>query len=398
MSLFKFRALDSQGAAQRGTLQAADQAAAVAILHKRGWLLLHIETTGSASLRRVRGPLKGAALVSFTQQLATLLGAGQPLERSLNLLLKQPGQPQVRALIERIRDQVKAGKPLSAALEEEGDTFSALYLSMVRAGEAGGALEDTLRQLSDYLERSQRLRGEVINALIYPAFLVVGVLGSLALLLAYVVPQFVPIFQDLGVPIPLITQVILGLGEFLSAYGLVLLAGLAISAGLLATRLRDPNRRERYDRHLLGIRVVGPLLQRVQAARLTRTLGTLLCNGVALLPALVIARQVCSNRALQAQVALAAQQVKGGGTLAEAFGSQPLLPQLALQMIEVGEHAGELPGMLLKVADIFDVEAKRAIDRLLAALVPSLTVIMAVLVAVIMLAIMLPLMSLTSHI
>ena len=400
MSLFTFRALDSQGVTQRGTLQAKDQAAAVAILHKRGWLLLQIDTAGSQGLRHafVRGSLKGAALVSFTQQLATLLGAGQPLERSLGLLLKQPGQPQVRALIERIRDQVKAGKPLSAALEDEGASFSPLYLSMVRAGEAGGALESTLRQLSDYLERSERLRGEVINALIYPAFLVVGVLGSLALLLAYVVPQFVPIFQDLGVPIPLITEVILALGQFLGAYGLLLLSGLIVALGTLAARLRDPQRRERYDRRLLGLRVLGPLLQRVEAARLTRTLGTLLSNGVALLQALVIARQVCTNRALQAQVADAAESVKGGGTLASAFGTQPLLPDLALQMIDVGEQAGELDSMLLKVADIFDVEAKRGIDRLLAALVPSLTVVMAVLVAVIMLAIMLPLMSLTSHI
>ena len=400
MSLFTFRALDSQGVTQRGTLQAKDQAAAVAILHKRGWLLLQIDTAGRQGLRHafVRGSLKGAALVSFTQQLATLLGAGQPLERSLGLLLKQPGQPQVRALIERIRDQVKAGKPLSAALEDEGASFSPLYLSMVRAGEAGGALESTLRQLSDYLERSERLRGEVINALIYPAFLVVGVLGSLALLLAYVVPQFVPIFQDLGVPIPLITEVILALGQFLGAYGLLVLAGSIVALGSLAARLRDPQRRERYDRRLLGLRVLGPLLQRVEAARLTRTLGTLLSNGVALLQALVIARQVCTNRALQAQVADAAESVKGGGTLASAFGTQPLLPDLALQMIDVGEQAGELDSMLLKVADIFDVEAKRGIDRLLAALVPSLTVVMAVLVAVIMLAIMLPLMSLTSHI
>jgi general secretion pathway protein F len=398
VSLFKFRALDSQGVPQNGTLEAPDQAAAVATLHKRGLLLLQIESAASPLLRNARGQLKGQALVSFTQQLATLLGAGQPLERALNLLLKQPGPAQVRALIERVRDHVKAGKPLSTALEQEGASFSPLYLSMVRAGEAGGALESTLRQLSDYLDRSQRLRGEVVNALIYPAFLVVGVLGSLALLLAYVVPQFVPIFQDLGVPIPWITEVILALGEFLGRYGLALLAGLVLTGWLWAARLRDPAFREKHDRHLLGIRVIGPLLQRVEAARLTRTLGTLLSNGVALLHALVIARQVCTNRALQAQVGRAAESVKGGGTLASAFGSQPLLPELALQMIEVGEQAGELDSMLLKVADIFDVDAKRGIDRLLAALVPSLTVVMAVLVAVIMLAIMLPLMSLTSHI
>ncbi|MGY2401137.1 type II secretion system inner membrane protein GspF [Pseudomonas sp. SDO5271_S396] len=398
MSLFKFRALDSQGVTQQGTLEASDQAAAIAVLQQRGWLLLHIETAGSSLLRSTRKPLQGATLVSFTQQLATLLGAGQPLERSLGLLLRQPGQPRVRALIERIRDHVKAGKPLSVALSEEGDSFSPLYLSMVRAGEAGGALESTLHQLGDYLARSQLLRGEVTNALIYPAFLVVGVLGSLVLLLAYVVPQFVPIFQDLGVPIPLITDVILALGEFLGHYGLLVLGALIVAVWALLASLRDPRRRERFDRHLLGIRVTGPLLQRVEAARLARTLGTLLGNGVALLPALVIARQVCTNRALQAQVATAAESVKGGGTLASAFGVQPLLPDLALQMIEVGEQAGELDSMLLKVADIFDMEAKRGIEHLLAALVPSLTVVMAVLVAVIMLAIMLPLMSLTSHI
>ncbi|EKG31468.1 MULTISPECIES: type II secretion system inner membrane protein GspF [Pseudomonas syringae group] len=400
MSLFKYRALDAQGAAQNGTLEARDQDAAIAALQKRGLMVLQVDVAGLGGLRRVLGSglLNGAALVSFTQQLATLLGAGQPLERSLGILLKQPGQPQTRALIERIREQVKAGKPLSVALEEEGSQFSPLYISMVRAGEAGGALESTLRQLSDYLERSQLLRGEVINALIYPAFLVVGVLGSLALLLAYVVPQFVPIFKDLGVPIPLITEVILDLGQFLGDYGLAVFAGLIALIWGMAIRMRDPQRRERHDRRLLGIRVIGPLLQRIEAARLTRTLGTLLTNGVALLQALVIARQVCTNRALQAQVEQAAESVKGGGTLASAFGAQPLLPDLALQMIEVGEQAGELDTMLLKVADVFDVEAKRGIDRMLAALVPALTVVMAGMVAVIMLAIMLPLMSLTSNI
>ncbi|MCR8720034.1 type II secretion system inner membrane protein GspF [Pseudomonas syringae] len=400
MSLFKYRALDAQGAAQNGTLEARDQDAAIAALQKRGLMVLQVDVAGLGGLRRVLGSglLNGAALVSFTQQLATLLGAGQPLERSLGILLKQPGQPQTRALIERIREQVKAGKPLSVALEEEGSQFSPLYISMVRAGEAGGALESTLRQLSDYLERSQLLRGEVINALIYPAFLVVGVLGSLALLLAYVVPQFVPIFKDLGVPIPLITEVILDLGQFLGDYGLAVFAGLIALIWGMAIRMRNPQRRERHDRRLLGIRVIGPLLQRIEAARLTRTLGTLLTNGVALLQALVIARQVCTNRALQAQVEQAAESVKGGGTLASAFGAQPLLPDLALQMIEVGEQAGELDTMLLKVADVFDVEAKRGIDRMLAALVPALTVVMAGMVAVIMLAIMLPLMSLTSNI
>lgn len=400
MAYFKYRALDADGIAQNGTLEAPDHDAAVAIVQKRGLLLLSLEagsTSGLGAAMR-RNALNGAALVSFTQQLATLIGAGQPLERALGTLLRQSHEPKRQALIERIREQVKAGKPLSQALEEEHGQFSSLYISMVRAGEAGGSLENTLHQLCEYLERSQKLRGEVINALIYPIFLVVGVLGSLALLLAYVVPQFVPIFRDLGVPIPLITQAILGLGEFLSAYGLLLLTALVASIWGVAVLRRDPQRRQQHDRRLLSMKVIGPLLQRIEAARLARTLGTLLSNGVALLQAMNIVRQVCGNHALRAQVEQATDQVKGGGTLAQAFGEQPLLPELALQMIEVGEQAGNLDSMLLKVADVFDVEAKRGIDRMLAALVPSLTVVMAVMVAVIMLAIMLPLMSLTSNI
>jgi general secretion pathway protein F len=400
MAHFKYRALDAEGAVQNGALQAPDQTAALATLQQRGLLVLSLDASAGSDLRAVmrRSAMNGAALVSFTQQLATLLGAGQPLERALGILLRQTHEPKRQALLERVREQVKAGKPLSQALEEEHGQFSGLYISMVRAGEAGGSLEHTLRQLSDYLERSQMLRGEVINALIYPIFLVVGVLGSLALLLAYVVPQFVPIFRDLGVPIPLITQVILGLGEFLSAYGLLLLAAIVVSIWSIAIMRRDPQRRQRHDRRVLLIKVIGPLLQRVEAARLARTLGTLLSNGVALLQAMTIVRQVCGNHALRAQVEHATDWVKGGGTLAQAFGEHPLLPELALQMIEVGEQAGNLDSMLLKVADVFDVEAKRGIDRLLAALVPSLTVVMAVMVAVIMLAIMLPLMSLTSNI
>ena len=400
LQTFRYRALDAEGVQLRGSLEAADESSAATRLQARGLLVLQLESGAGLGLRRsaTASVLDGAQLVSFTQQLATLLGAGQPLERALGILLKQAGQNRRAALIGRIREQVKGGKPLSQALEDEGGQFSTLYVSLVRAGEAGGALHVTLEQLSAYLERSQKLRGEVINALIYPLFLVVGVLGSLALLLAYVVPQFVPIFRDLGVPIPWITEAILALGEFISGYGLALLGALVATLWAVAVARRNPARRQRHDHRLLHIRVLGPLLQRLEAARLARTLGTLLGNGVSLLQGLLIVRQVSSNFAIRAQVEQATESVKGGGTLAQAFGVQPLLPELAIQMIEVGEQSGQLGAMLIKVADVFDVEVKRGIDRLLAALVPSLTIVMAVMVALIMLAIMLPLMSLTSNI
>lgn len=408
MATFRYRALDSAGQPVDGHLSAATETQAVGQLQERGLLVLHVaatygEQTQAAGLLRLRlwfhrEPLGGSQLAQFTQQLATLLGAGQPLDRALGILLTQPGDERAQQLVARLREQVKGGKPLSAAMAEQGEQFAPLYLSMVRAGEAGGALETTLTQLSVYLERAQALRGEVINALIYPTFLVVGVLGSLALLMAYVVPQFVPIFTDLGVPIPLMTQGVLWLGQSLFDYGLWLLAAVTGAATLWAAGLQDPERALRRHRRWLGLRWAGPLLQRLETARLARTLGTLLHNGVSLLAALSIARQVCGNRALQHAVNEAANQVKDGAALAQALGSSGLLPTLALQMIQVGEESGQLDRLLLKVADVFDAEARRSIDRLLAALAPSLTIVMAVLVAFIMLAIMLPLMSLTSNI
>jgi len=300
--------------------------------------------------------------------------------------------------VERVRDRVRGGNSLSSALDEEHGVFPKLYVSLVRAGETGGSLEETLRRLADYLERAQQMRGNIVNALIYPAFLLVGVLGSLVLLLAYVVPQFVPIFADMQVPIPFITQVVLALGNALQSWWWLIL--LVVGGGIFfwRARLRDPQMRLAWHTRLLGLRVVGPLLLKVETARIARTLGTLLKNGVPLLSSLTIARQVTSNLALDAALSHAHEQVKGGSGLSLALGQSKLFPRLAMQMVQVGEEAGQLDTMLLKVADTFELESKRAIDRLLAALVPALTIVMTVMVAFIMAAILLPLLSLTSNI
>lgn len=397
MAQFFYHALDAEGQPQRGSLNAPDEAAALAQLQSRQWLVLRLGGTRPALGHRLKAsPFTGTDLATLTQQLHTLIDAGQPLEKALGMAARQARQPRRRLLLERVRERVKAGEPLSQALDQEQPVFSAFYIALVRAGEASGALAHTLGQLGTALERSHRLRGEIINALIYPAFLVAGVLGSIALLLAYVVPQFVPIFRDLGVPVPMITQGVLVLGAMVSDYGLAVLGAIAAGAWLFAQSRRNPARRHAQDARLLRVRGVGPLLQRLETAKLTRTLGTLLCNGVALLPALVLARDINTNSALRAHVQALTEHLKNGGSLAAAIDTA-LVPELAAHMIEVGEQSGQLGPMLLKLAEVFEAEAKRAIDRLLAALVPSLTLVMAVMVGAIMLAIMLPLMSLTSN-
>jgi len=404
MTLFRYRAITGAGEPLRGQMEAASVEEVISHLQDQGHTPLEAQpadaTDGGAGVAALftRGPFSGDQLAQFTHQLATLLGAGQPLDRALGILLDLPESERARKLIERVRERVRGGNTLSSALDEEHGVFPRLYVSLVRAGEAGGSLEETLHRLADYLERAQQLRGSVINALIYPAFLLVGVLGSLVLLLAYVVPQFVPIFQDMQVPIPWITRAVLLLGNTLQAWWWLI--ALLLIGGALAwrARLRDPQARLAWHARLLHLRWIGPLLLKVETARIARTLGTLLKNGVPLLSALAIARQVTGNRALDAALASAHEQVKGGSGLSLALAQPALFPRLALQMVQVGEEAGQLDAMLLKVADTFEIESRRAIDRLLAALVPALTIVMTVLVAIIMAAILLPLLSLTSNI
>ena len=404
MAQFRYRAVNDTGEMLQGQMEAASVEEVIGRLQDQGHTPLEARPTdgagGSSGLAALfkRGPFTGDQLAQFTHQLATLLGAGQPLDRALSILLDLPEGEHAKKLVERVRDRVRGGNTLSSALDEENGVFPKLYVSLVRAGETGGSLEETLRRLADYLERAQLMRGNIVNALIYPAFLMVGVLGSLVLLLAYVVPQFVPIFADMQVPIPFITQAVLALGNALQSWWWLILLVLGGGIFFWRARLRDPAVRLAWHTRLLSLRVVGPLLLKVETARIARTLGTLLKNGVPLLSSLTIARQVTSNLALDAALSQAHEQVKGGSGLSLALGQSKLFPRLAMQMVQVGEEAGQLDTMLLKVADTFELESKRAIDRLLAALVPALTIVMTVMVAFIMAAILLPLLSLTSNI
>jgi general secretion pathway protein F len=402
LASFHYKAVTPAGEIVEGRMDAASVEDVIARLQEQGNVPLEAGDAAGGGGSLFGGlrkkTLGGAALVEFTRQLGILLHAGLPLDRSLQMLLELPEGERARHVVERIRDRVRGGASLSRALEEEHGVFPKLYLSMVRAGEAGGALDAALARLADYLERARALRESVIGALVYPAFLLFGVLGSLVLLLAFVLPQFVPIFHDMNVPIPFITRVLMAFGSFLHDWGLLVLAALIVLGLWAAARMRDPEVRRAFDARLLRVRVLGPLLLKIDTARLLRTLGSLLKNGVSLLSALGIARQVVSNRELAAQLAPATDAVKGGDSLSRALAAHTGFPKLAIQITMVGEESGTLDSMLLRAADTYDGEVKSAIDKMLAALVPVLTIVMALLVAGIMLSILLPLLSLTGSI
>jgi general secretion pathway protein F len=345
-----------------------------------------------------RSPMNASQVLQFTQQLSTLLSAGQPLDRALQILLELPESEKAKRILERIRDHVRGGGPLSDAMEAEPGVFSKLYVNMVRAGEIGGSLEGTLARLATYLERSKALKESVINAMIYPAILVVMVFAALFVLLVFVVPQFMPMFKDMNVELPMITKIVLFIGTSLRDWWWLMGIGIFLLVVLVRQQLANPPTRLAFDARMLTMRVFGPLVSKLETARLARTLGTLLKNGVPLLTALGIARNVLGNTALAEAVDKATEEVKTGGGLAFALSHSKRLPKLAVQMVSVGEESGALDDMLLKVADTFDVDAKNTVDRLLAALVPVMTVVMTGVVAVIMMAILLPILNITSSI
>jgi general secretion pathway protein F len=403
MPLYRYKALNAHGEMLDGQMEAASDTEVVARLQEQGHLPVEAALAvagGGGSWRQLWRPnaFSGDRLVQFTQQLATLLGAGQPLDRALSILLDLPEDEKARRVITDIRDAVRGGAPLSVALDRQHGLFSRLYINMVRAGEAGGSLHDTLQRLGDYLERSRALKGRVVNALVYPAILLVVVGFALLFLLGYVVPQFAVMYESLDVALPWFTRGVLWVGAFVRDFWFVLVAVPALAVLWFDRRRRDAAFRSRLDAWLLGRPLVGPLLARLETARLARTLGTLLKNGVPLLTALGIARNVLGNRALAADVDAAAEDVKNGHGLSASLGKGKRFPRLALQMIQVGEESGALDGMLLKTAETFEQETAQVLDRMLAALVPAITLVLAAVVGVVIIAVLVPLYDLTGAI
>ncbi len=402
MPLYRYKALNARGEVLDGQMEAGSDREVAQRLQEQGHLPMEArlasEGGGGGAWRALfkPKPFAGQRLVQFTQQLATLLGAGQPLDRALTILLELPEDEAAKRAIADIRDAVRGGSALSTALERQHGAFGKLYVNMVRAGEAGGSLHETLSRLAEYLEHSRAMKGRVLNAMIYPAILLLMVSLSLLFLLGFVVPQFAAMYDSLDAPLPWFSGLVLGVGMFVRDWWIVLLVVPALALWWFDRKLRDPAFRAGFDEWILQRRFAGTLVAKLETARLARTLGTLLRNGVPLLTALGVARNVLGNRALAADVDAAGELVRNGAGLSGALARGKRFPRLALQMIQVGEESGALDSMLLKTADTFEQETSLALDRLLAALVPVVTMLMAGIVGVVILAVLIPIYDLTS--
>lgn len=384
MAQFQYRATDVQGKIVEGSMEAGEERSVVQRLQERGLIPIRIGS-GSTSVRPTRvlslpsfgrNTVRTKDLLIFTRELSTLLGAGMPLDRSLTTLTQLAQTAVLKRITAEVLEAVRGGSSLAEALEQHPDAFPPLYVNMVKAGEIGGVLDDVLARLVDYLASVQELRDEVRSAMTYP-ILLVGVGGvSIIILLVYVLPKFATMFADLGQALPLSTRMMLGISDAFSSPWI--LPGIAAFVlGVWAFwRWLKANHRYALDVFRLRVPLLGSLLRRMEVARFGRTLGTLLRSGVPVLQALDIVQAVAGNQVISRAVSEVQVGVREGAGMSGPLGRTGAFPDLALQMIAVGEDTGKLDEMLISIADYFDREVRNEVKRLTGLLEPIMILVM----------------------
>jgi len=327
----------------------------------------------------------------LTQELATLLKAGLPLDRCLEILIGLSASEPVRNLMTQVREDVRGGAALSKALEAQQGVFSRFYLNMIRAGEAGGALDVVLQRLNEFMERSKELKETVKSALMYPAILIGVAVLSVVILLMWVVPQFSQMFEESGKALPLPTQIVIGAGDSVRNYWWAMIIVGVVIYSWFSRQMRTPLTRYKWDKRLLALPLVGDLVGKLEVARFSRTLGTLIGNGVSLLTALSIVKDTLTNTVMSEGLGVVAAQLKEGKGLGRPLMDTGLFPKLAIHLVMVGEETGKLQEMLIRIADIYDREVQTTVKRMLALMEPVLIlglglviggIIMSILVAI----------------
>ena len=400
MALFRYKAVTETGDVVEGDLEAPTQAAVIAHLRSLGQLPIRADARRGSPLAawfgrelRPSGRLGRADQTRLLQDLSMLLRAGLPIDQALEASGAYAEKAPVKALIKRLLDRVRSGVSLADAMAAEGDAFDRFTVGMTRAGEASGALDTVLAKTGEFLERTHKSLQNLRSALLYPAILLTATVISVGIIVTVVIPSFQEIFNEAGFPLPLATRVVMAIGSIAQQWWWVpIVAGLGFVLWIIRAR-RSEEGRLRWDRRLLKLPLIGDLLVKAQAARVSFTLGTLLSNGVPLLSALGVARETLGNAVLARAFEAVQKQVKEGKSFARPLDEAGVLPKLATHLLRIGEESGRLEDMLFRVAETYEVEVQRSIQRLLTLLVPAITVIMALLIAGIIVSILLPMMS-----
>lgn len=410
MPEFAWRAVTASGNVEQGRFTASSTAAVLKHLRNQGLTPVNIDDAatlgrdapgvapaGQFSLRKKgrqpKGPVTSADVLTLTSEMAIMLRAGLALDSALRVLVGMSHKPSLAALVHDILNSVKGGAPLSRALAQHHGLFGDFYINMVRSGEASGQMSAVLDRLVEHMERQRALRESVISATIYPAILLGVAVLSLIAMLGFVVPQFEKLFTDMGDALPMPTRLVMGLGQAFTSYGLIIGIVVAMVGALWMKWIQSPAGRSWWQMRLLRLPLMGRLALKYQLTLFSRSLGTLLGNGVPMLTALHIATETVGNAVLRQELERVAPVVKDGGKVAQAILATGIFEPIAINLIRVGEETGRIGPMMLELSNILNREVETGIKRALTLVEPVLILVLGVLIASIIVSILLGIMS-----
>lgn len=390
MPKFFYRVKSSAGQFKDGTIQAENKIAVIKKLRQDGLYPLSIEEVSEISLKKQHKKISSRNISDFTRQLANLMHSGFSLNSALSVLSQQEQNPGLKKMISDLHEKIQKGFTFSQVLEEYPDTFSSFYVNMVKIGETGGRLDESLLRLADFKERENELVSQVKSASVYPAFLFsLGVL-SVFVVITFLVPRFASLFASFGQALPIPTQIIVKLSNFMSRSWWFILAGIIALYLFLARYLRKEKNRLLADRLLLRLPLVKDLIEKIEMARLTYALGVLLKSGIPVLEALSVVGASVNNRVFKKSVSGFRDKISKGQSLSSCLQSEKIFPVILTNTVRVGEESGELADMLLKSASIFDSEANRTIKTFVSLIEPILVISIGCVIILIILSIILP--------
>jgi type IV pilus assembly protein PilC len=423
MPRFTYVALDSRGQESTGLVEAATNNDAIGELRRAGYFPTHVyeeaaaaaaqpkaarqktkepraerKTGGMNIILFQRKTVKPKVLMIFTRQLATLIDAGLPLLRGLNVLAKQERDTVLKNTINKLADSIQGASTFSEGLEQHPRIFNNLYVNMVKAGELGGVLEVVLTRLAEFQEKAQKIKNKVGAAMVYPLIVMVLAFGIMAFLLVFIVPRFQAIFHDMlgDKPLPAITVLVISVSNFVQEHWAILLGALATAIAGFKLTARTRGGRNALDRIKLRLPVFGDLIRKTAISRFTRTLGTLVTSGVPILQALTITRETAGNNVIARAISQVHDAVKEGESIVVPLETSAAFPPMVISMIDVGEETGQLPEMLLKIAEVYDDEVDNSVAAVTSLLEPMMIVFLAVVVGTIVVALFMPLISIIS--
>ncbi len=397
MAAFEYQALDADGKKKKGIITADTVKAARRELRQQGLVPVKLETSNSKTDKKSSGKkLSNKDSVLLTRQLAMLITSGTPVEEALAAVGESTKKNDVRSVLADVRANVVEGKPLSDALASQPASFSSLYTSIVAAGESAGALDEVMGRLADYQEKSEEMRGKVVSALIYPLVVGIVALTVVIALLVFVVPRVVEQFDTMGQKLPMLTQIMVSISEFLQTNGVFLLIGLGVFFIFANRMMKIEIIKRRLDQFTLSFPLIGEIVRGVAAARFARTFATLASSGAPVLDCLKAARETTPNLILKDAVKKVIEDVREGGSLSQSMARTGAFPPLVTHMAAGAEASGDLGAMFDKGAEYLERDFEKTSSVALGLLEPFITVVMGGLVMIIILAIMLPILQLNS--